>query len=119
MSAYVGQVSASGSRYELEAYDQSHNLIGSTTITAAKAGILNAISFTAPAGKLIWAFAIYDPFGSGEYDFGMDDLYYTIPPGQQPHISLTTSKAYAGGIVPSSGSLTITLNRFNRVDRGD
>ncbi len=113
MSADVGQVSASGSRYELDAYNQAHELIGSSAITANKAGIVNPISFTAPAGQLIWAFAIYDPFGSGQYDFGMDDLYYSIPPGQAPEISLTVNHPYAGGIVPSSGSLAVTINRFN------
>ncbi|HTT92255.1 MAG TPA: hypothetical protein VMF65_22060 [Acidimicrobiales bacterium] len=113
LSADVGQVSASGSRYELDAYNQAHELIGSSTITAGKAGILNPISFTAPAGQLVWAFAIYDPFGSGQFDFGMDDLYYSIPAGQLPQISLTSNRTYTGGIVPSAGSLTVTVNRFD------
>jgi hypothetical protein len=113
VSAEVGELAGSGSQFELDAYDQSHDLIGSATITTTTVGIVNLLSYTPPAGTQIWAFAIYTTDQSDHSDFGMDDLSYSIAVGQQPQIALSASAFRFSGILGSTGSIAVTLERDN------
>ncbi|HET9060499.1 MAG TPA: hypothetical protein VFN61_11305 [Acidimicrobiales bacterium] len=113
VSASVGDVSGSGSFYEIDAYGQDHDLLGSSVVTATRSGLVNAISYSAPSGQYIWAVAIYTRAQGANIKAGFDDLYYSVPKGQAPAVSLSVAHTAIYAIVPSSGSLAVTVNRFN------
>ncbi len=116
VSAFVGDATAAGERFELDAYDINGHLIGSSTVTTPGAGFTTKIQFDVLGGAFTIAYvALYDTGGGTDHFIGMDDLTVVgCTPGStcNPEISLSSA---AGGQLSqgSQAQYTVSLVRHN------
>jgi hypothetical protein len=72
VSVYVGDVSDSGDRFELDAYDSNRNLLASETVMSGQDGILTPISVAAPSYEI--AYVALWLSGSTSHVIGTDNV---------------------------------------------
>ena len=107
VSAYVGSPDSSDT-FELDAYDQNRDLLGSSTITASAAGPNNLISYSTPGVYDIAYFAIYErqvSFLDPATLIGIDDLSVdTCTPNVNCVPGVDLPPAALGGAVAQSAT---------------
>ncbi len=113
MSVYVGDQGGTGEQLELDAYDANRDYLGDSTLTTTSAGASELMSFTAPAGKDIAYFDVYQrgPFDAVPLD--IDDFSVSVPAGSVPTVGVSAS---AGSYeVGKDGTIQIplTIHRIN------
>ncbi len=122
VSAYVGNPSAAGLQFRLDAYDVQHNLVYSTTVTAAQ-GITTPISVGTSGTYIIAFVALYNTAAVGQGDAfddltvhsggGSPEISLSSPVGGSPRLSQGGSLQYSITIVrhnASNGDVTLGLS---------
>jgi hypothetical protein len=111
VSVYVGSDIFTGDTYELDAYDASRHLVGSTVGSGTTLGAENLLSVSTSSASIAYV-AVYRS-AIGDTGIIIDDLSAHIPAGAQSYVGLTTGNPVPQVAQGGTISTTLTVQRIN------